>query len=192
MGFFSCFSRPKITDKAESEHGVLYNLDGLDIKDGSAAGSPTKGRRADSLSGSPRKQIHIESLFKTKQLASGTSLHAMATATGAPGTAGNVDLSNARALVRALARKPESRRVLSCQHQFLCVKMGSAQVPHGGPTALQTHTFSCGCLPQEASVQAAGAGRARQAGDVVGGGGLPHGPLQRPPGAATAPHACSY
>ena len=131
MGFFFCFSRPKVAGTAESEQGVLYNLDGLDIKDGSLAGSPTKSRRAagsDSLSGSPRKQIHIDSLFKTKQLASGTSLHAMATATGAPGTAGNVDLSNARALVRALARKPESRQVSPCFSLVFCMGLSQARL----------------------------------------------------------------
>ena len=112
MGLFSCFSKAKVADEAESPKGVQYSLDGLEFKEGgSVSGSPGKIRRApgsDSLSCSPRK-INIDALFK-KQTTSIAHVNAMATSTGAPGTAGNVEMANARALVRALARKPESRQ----------------------------------------------------------------------------------
>jgi hypothetical protein len=112
MGIFSCLSRPKTVDALEGESS-MYTLDSMDVKDGaSVGGSPGRGRRAagcDSLNSSPRKQrIDYDALVKAKQMP-GTTLHAIATATGAP-TTGNVELANARALVRALARKPESRQ----------------------------------------------------------------------------------
>ena len=111
MGFFSCFSKAKVADDVESPKGVQYSLDGLELKEGgSVGGSPGKIRRApgsDSLTCSPRK-INIDALFK-KQTTSVAHVNAMASSTGAPGTAGNVEMANARALVRALARKPESR-----------------------------------------------------------------------------------
>ena len=107
MGIFSCFSRPKVTDGVDAG---AYNVEGLDAKDGvTPGGSPGKGRRAagsESLSGSPRKRIDYDSLVKSKQMPGNS---------GASGASGSVELANARALVRALARKPESRYV-SCTH----------------------------------------------------------------------------
>lgn len=93
MGIFSCFARPKVVDNADS---TGFNIDGLDPKEGiTPGGSPSKrrGAGAESLSGSPRKRLDYDSLMKSKQMPSGVG----------------VELANARALVRALARKPESR-----------------------------------------------------------------------------------
>lgn len=108
MGVFSCLSRPKVTDGTDSAR--TYNADGLDAKEGvTPGGSPGKGRRApgsESLSGSPRKRIDYDSLVKSKQMP-GTYLNA--NGSGNNGASGSVELANARALVRALARKPESR-----------------------------------------------------------------------------------
>ena len=104
MGIFSCFSSPKITDASDSARA--YKIDGLDNKEGvTPSGSPGKGRRAagtESLSGSPRKRLDYDSLVKSKQMPG----HGVGN--GGCGV-GNVELANARALVRALARKPESR-----------------------------------------------------------------------------------
>ena len=104
MGIFSCFSSPKITDGSDSARA--YKIDGLDNKEGvTPSGSPGKGRRAagtESLSGSPRKRLDYDSLVKSKQMPG----HGVGN--GGCGV-GNVELANARALVRALARKPESR-----------------------------------------------------------------------------------
>ncbi len=103
MGVFSCFSRPKVTDGVDAG---AYNVEGLDAKDGvTPGGSPGKGRRAagsESLSGSPRKRIDYDSLVKSKQMPGNSN---------ASGASGSVELANARALVRALARKPESRYI---------------------------------------------------------------------------------
>ena len=107
MGVFSCFYRPKVTDGVDAG---ACNVEGLDAKDGvTPGGSPGKGRRAagsESLSGSPRKRIDYDSLVKSKQMPGVSS---------GSGANGSAELANARALVRALARKPESRHV-SC-HQ---------------------------------------------------------------------------
>lgn len=124
MGIFSCLSRPKTVDAVDGDNSIF--IDGMDMKDGaSVGGSPGRRARAagsDSLSSSPRKQrIDYDALVKAKQMP-GTALHAVATATGAPGTTGNVELANARALVRSLARKPESRQAPSrrmSRHSFL-------------------------------------------------------------------------
>ena len=93
MGVFSCFARPKVVDNADD---TGFNIDGLDPKEGiTPGGSPSKrrGAGAESLSGSPRKRLDYDSLMRSKQMPSGVG----------------VELANARALVRALARKPESR-----------------------------------------------------------------------------------
>lgn len=113
MGLFSCMSRPKVTDDKESTN--THNVDGLDAKDGvTPMGSPGKGRRAagsESLSGSPRKRIDYDSLVRSKQMPGGS---------GGSGANGSVELANARALVRALARKPESRCALHSPHIPSC------------------------------------------------------------------------
>lgn len=116
MGVFSCFSRPKVTDGVDAGAGA-YNAEGLDAKDGvTPGGSPGKGRRAagsESMSGSPRKRIDYDSLVKSKQMPGNS---------GASGVSGSAELANARALVRALARKPESRSV-SCAHCNKCTNV---------------------------------------------------------------------
>lgn len=113
MGVFSCFSRAKTTDATDGGD-IMYSMDGMELKEGmSPGGSPGRNRRAagsESLNGSPRKRIDYDALVKAKHMP-GTNLHAVATANGAGSTQGNVELANARALVRALARKPESRQV---------------------------------------------------------------------------------
>ncbi|BDA45804.1 hypothetical protein COCOBI_07-5910 [Coccomyxa sp. Obi] len=115
MGVFSCFSRAKTVDAIDGGD-IMYSMDGMELKEGmSPGGSPGKNRRAagsESLNGSPRKRIDYDALVKAKHMP-GTNLHAVATANGAGSAQGNVELANARALVRALARKPESRRHLS-------------------------------------------------------------------------------
>ncbi len=119
MGVFSCFSRAKTIDAIDGGD-IMYSMDGKELKEGmSPGGSPGKNRRAagsESLNGSPRKRIDYDALVKAKHMP-GTNLHAVATANGAGSTQGNVELANARALVRALARKPESRHV-SSSHMF--------------------------------------------------------------------------
>ena len=116
MGIFSCFSSPKITDGSDSARA--YKIDGLDTKEGvTPSGSPGKGRRAagtESLSGSPRKRLDYDSLVKSKQMPG----HGVGN--GGCG-AGNVELANARALVRALARKPESRYSITSASECICL-----------------------------------------------------------------------
>ncbi len=116
MGVFSCFSRAKTIDATDGGD-IMYSMDGMELKEGmSPGGSPGKNRRAagsESLNGSPRKRIDYDALVKAKHMP-GTNLHAVATANGAGSAHGNVELANARALVRALARKPESRHVSPC------------------------------------------------------------------------------
>ncbi len=122
MGLFSCFSRAKTVDAIDGGD-IMYNMDGLELKEGtSPGGSPGRNRRApgsDSLNSSPRKRIDYDALVKAKHMP-GTNVHAVATASSGAGGQGNVELANARALVRALARKPESRQVESLARCSLC------------------------------------------------------------------------
>lgn len=92
---------------------MSYSMDGMELKEGMSPGaSPGRNRRApgsDSLNSSPRKRIDYDALVKAKHMP-GTNVHAMATANSG---SGGQELANARALVRALARKPESRQAPS-------------------------------------------------------------------------------
>lgn len=110
MGVFSCFSQAKVVD-GPAGGDIMYSMDGMEIKEGmSPSSSPTRrrGPGSENLNSSPRKRIDYDALVKAKHMP-GTTVNAVASATGAPGAQGNVELANARALVRALARKPESR-----------------------------------------------------------------------------------
>ncbi|KAK9845419.1 hypothetical protein WJX81_006081 [Elliptochloris bilobata] len=89
-GLFACFRKPKVAATAPD--------DGEEVKlgpDGLAKGSPLGSRRE----GSPFKRDGR------------TATAITAAANSAPNS--GVELANARALVRALVRKPESRRFLS-------------------------------------------------------------------------------
>ena len=112
MGVFSCFSRAKTVDATDGRD-MSHSMDGMELKEGMSPGaSPGRNRRApgsDSLNSSPRKRIDYDALVKAKHMP-GTNVHAMATASSG---SGGQELANARALVRALARKPESRQAPS-------------------------------------------------------------------------------
>ena len=154
MGVFSCFSRPKVTDGVDAG---AYKVEGLDAKDGvTPAGSPGKGRRAagsESLSGSPRKRIDYDSLVKSKQMPGNSN---------ASGASGSVELANARALVRALARKPESRYLSAttpscatidmpaeCTHFFCFCEQRAPHCPsmHDPSCFCSWQLMTCTCAP---------------------------------------------